>query len=236
MEGLRKTGKEMEELIFSWICHMTEDGELWPFFISRVTCLRAWEQVEVQSWCFQRGTGGISLHNMAGERSLEMEEEEEEMEGFQVKCVIHIRGCVPLSYWNPLYLEIVNIYFWPLVVLTNLVFNKFFFFLVIPQVSSLGYCSHIPSPSLHFLHPSSLQGMRNSCHELAMCKCWKCSFLSGQLGDVLIHKIPTGCEGGSWHISDGGYVMSRSCLDVASVCIDKDNESAAIKLLLYVLE
>ena len=30
--------------------------------------------------------------------------------------------------------------------------------------------------------------------------------------------------------------MSGSCLDVASVCIDKDNESAAVKLLLYGLE
>lgn len=51
------------------------------------------------------------------------------------------------------------------------------------------------------------------------------------------YKIPTGCEGGSWHISEEGeYAMSGSCLDVASVCIDKDNESAAVKLLLYGLE
>ena len=49
---------------------------------------------------------------MAGERNPEMEEEEEGA-GFQVKSVIHIRGWVPLSYWNPMYLEIVNIYFWP---------------------------------------------------------------------------------------------------------------------------
>ena len=49
---------------------------------------------------------------MAGERNPEMEEEEG-VAGFQVKSVIHIRGWVPLSYWNPMYLEIVNIYFWP---------------------------------------------------------------------------------------------------------------------------
>ena len=50
---------------------------------------------------------------MARERDLEMEAEAEGA-GFQVKSVIHIRGWVPLSYWNPMYLEIVNIYFWPL--------------------------------------------------------------------------------------------------------------------------
>ena len=35
---------------------------------------------------------------------------------------------------------------------------------------------------------------------------------------------------------EGEYAVSRSCLDVASACIDKDNESAAVKLLLYGLE
>ena len=35
---------------------------------------------------------------------------------------------------------------------------------------------------------------------------------------------------------EGEYAMSGSCLEVASVCIDKDHESAAVKLLLYGLE
>ena len=213
MEGLRKTGKEMEELIFSWICHMTKDGELWPFFISRVTCLRAWEQVEVQSWCLQRGTGGISLHNMARERSLEMEEEEEEMAGFQVKCVIHIRGCVPLSYWNPLYLEIVNIYFWPLVVLTNLVFNKVFFFSGNTPGLLLRIFLSYPIAFSPF-SPSKF----SSGHEEFL------PWISNvpMLKMFLFVRSTWGCVdtqdshwlwGWSWHISEGGgYVMSRSCL------------------------
>ena len=37
--------------------------------------------------------------------------EEEEMVGSRVKFVIQISSSVPISSWNPMHLELVNIYF-----------------------------------------------------------------------------------------------------------------------------
>ena len=54
---------------------------------------------EVQVWF---------LYIISPEKDLEMEEEEE---GSQVNIVTQVRGCVPFSCWNPMYLELVNIYF-----------------------------------------------------------------------------------------------------------------------------
>ena len=55
-------------------------------------------------------------------------------------------------------------------------------------------------------------------------------FLSNQLGDVFIHKIPTEYGVGSWDISEEGeYVIFRSCLDSVSVYVAKDYENAPIK-------
>lgn len=145
------------------------------------------------------------------------------MAASQVNMVSQVWGCVHLSYWNAMSLEVANLD----ISTSSGPVNKFVFNCFVSLLNesrSIVLRLLLPSPRvcLHAVPPWLIwhEGVSSRTNDLQLPKMfplWQIHM------ECVGTKVPTGGGIRSWGISDEGeHFMFRSHLDVTSVCVDQD--------------